>query len=444
LLVKYETGREDVLVTRSAGDLGSLAWSPDGRLIAYVITGRDGKGSYYDNVEVVDVEARASSTVSRALWRRVNSLAWQGDGRGLFVTGRGAGSNAGEPNRVWYLPYPEGPPQKITKEQGDYLSVSLTADSHTMLAVRHDRLTVISLLNSNGSVAFQHSLRNFNVGHFAWAPDGRRIIYDAEAGGGYALREMSPEGGPGRQLTSGPDHEAAAAVSPDGRYIVYRSDHTPDPTPARPDDQGGASLKRMDAGGGNSVPLASVDSAFAIQVSRDSRWVYYTSADGAGAFSLWRVSIDGGVPEKLSDGSGEYHLSPDGSQFVAFERAPGPRAPNSPRHLITFPADGGPVNKYDAPPEMGDVMDWAPDGRAVDYVVTSGGESSVWRLPLSRGARPTRLTRLKGDGQVSGLAWSHNGRLLAVVRDASSTDLVLIKDVASPAPGGAMNRPANQ
>ncbi|HEX6186399.1 MAG TPA: hypothetical protein VFZ44_21085, partial [Pyrinomonadaceae bacterium] len=412
LLVADAEGRgERVLVTRRGG-IGSIAWSPDGRVIAYV----SGRGDY-ERVEAVGAGDGAGRWVSPARWRRVGALAWLSDGVGLVLAGQASDSPDGEAGQLWYVAYPEGSARKITNDPNNYVGVSLTADSRTALVVQDNRFSEVSLLqDGDDERARQLATSGGYIAGLAWTPDSR-LVYDSKAGGNYDIWVANAWGAGRRRLTSGPEHDLAGAVSPDGRFVVYRSDSGAQTT-----------LKRMDANGGDVRELVSgLTSAFPLHVSPDSRWVFYTSPDVSGEVCLWRVPAEGGAPEKLRQGSGEHRLSPDGKWFVALEPAPNPLMPNAPRRVVVFPAGGGAnMRSLDAPPGMAGVLDWSPDGHSVDYVATHGEAANVWRQPLS-GGRPKPLTRWTGGARVSWFAWSRDGHTLAVVRDISSTDLIHIK-----------------
>ena len=70
-------------------------------------------------------------------------------------------------------------------------------------------------------------------------------------------------------------------------------------------------------------------------------------------------------------------------------------------------------------------MRWTFDGRAVTYVEDRGGVSNIWAQPLDGGTRE-KLTDFPSD-QILAFDWSHDGRRLAVVRGAQTSDVVLFQ-----------------
>ena len=69
---------------------------------------------------------------------------------------------------------------------------------------------------------------------------------------------------------------------------------------------------------------------------------------------------------------------------------------------------------------------WAPDGQALDYALTRGGASNIWRQALAGGA-PKQITNFKSD-RIFFFAWSRDGKQLALERGNTPSDVVLISN----------------
>ncbi|PYV61361.1 MAG: hypothetical protein DMG97_43380 [Acidobacteria bacterium] len=92
-----------------------------------------------------------------------------------------------------------------------------------------------------------------------------------------------------------------------------------------------------------------------------------------------------------------------------------------------MPFEGGePIKVFDALTPIGRLIRWAPDGRAVTYIVTSAGVSNIWSQPIDGGA-PKQLTNFKSD-QMFWFDWSRDGKQLAVSRGTVTSDVVLISN----------------
>ena len=86
---------------------------------------------------------------------------------------------------------------------------------------------------------------------------------------------------------------------------------------------------------------------------------------------------------------------------------------------------GGPVLYSFERPPGGGLSIWSPDGHAIDYWVTKGGVSDIWRQSL-QGGPPKQLTHFP-SGLINGFAWSTDGKSLAVARGTVIADIILLK-----------------
>src|SRR5262249_38047035 len=115
----------------------------------------------------------------------------------------------------------------------------------------------------------------------------------------------------------------------------------------------------------------------------DGKWVVFQRmASATQATSLWKVSIDGGEPKRVTDYFAlRPTISPDGKWIAAFYM-------DDPTWRIgLIPIEGGRIEKsFDLPPGMGDrIARWAPDGRALLLVGNYGDVGNIWRIPIEGG-----------------------------------------------------------
>ncbi len=155
----------------------------------------------------------------------------------------------------------------------------------------------------------------------AWAPDGRRIVFQSRRSGNLDLFVLDlAGGGEPRQLTSDPEPDYLAEWSPDGTAIVFTSwrkeagetERAPHLYLMKPD---GSEQRRL--------PIASLKTSAGASWSPDSRrLVFSRQVDGKGA-ELFIVDRDGRNEQRLTQDSaqdihsGSPSFSPDG-QWIAF------------------------------------------------------------------------------------------------------------------------------
>jgi Tol biopolymer transport system component len=151
--------------------------------------------------------------------------------------------------------------------------------------------------------------------------------------------------------------------------------------------------------------------------------VLYTRANDTTA---WQVPIQGGTPSQVvvpNTAGGALRISPDG-KLLAYRALPATMS--SPAVLTVVPFGGGsPLYRFDVPMGAFEVH-WAPDGQALDYALTRGGASNIWRQALA-GGPPKQITNFKSD-RIFFFAWSRDGKQLALERGNTPSDVVLISN----------------
>jgi serine/threonine protein kinase/Tol biopolymer transport system component len=392
----------------------NIAWSPDGKLIACVVSGTD-KDGYYTNVEGISVADGSSRPISAARWRVIGSIEWLPDGSGLLLTGRDRASLPSTPEQIWFVPSEGGEARRVTNDTNYYTVVSITADARTLLAGLHSETGQIWIAPGGDSAHARQitsATRDKPVG-LSWTPDGR-IVYDSEASGNMDVWAMNADGTAPRQLTFDPLSDLFPAATTNGRYVIFLTNRAV-----------GWSVWRMNADGSDARELVPNVNQEPPLSSPDSRWVFYKNNDETGKLVVWKVSIDGGEPARVLDKDlWSPAVSPDGKWLAGFYAEP---ESNAPLKLVVASLEGAaPARTLDVPKETDGPVVWSPDGQALDYVITTAGVENVWRQPLA-GGKPTQLTKWAGD-EVSNLAWSHDGKQLAVVRTAKSTDILLMQN----------------
>jgi len=199
-----------------------------------------------------------------------------------------------------------------------------------------------------------------------WTQDGK-IVYSSYASGTQELWVAEPDGSNQKQLTfeSGQTNYGVS-VSPDGRYIVFDSTKSGNPSPWRVNSDGSYPLQLANGKGG-----------FSPFFSADGQWVFYETYASDGKLIKWKAPIDAGEPEEVV---GQYWdilgVSHDGKLMAYWEHA---EKPGGKRIGIVSSEGGSPVKIFDLPPTatMLRRMQWAADGRAIDYIDTRQDVSNI-------------------------------------------------------------------
>jgi Tol biopolymer transport system component len=158
--------------------------------------------------------------------------------------------------------------------------------------------------------------------------------------------------------------------------------------------------------------------------------VIYAALEGAKP-TLWKVSMDGGAPVRLSDHVGTVpSISPDG-KLLAYLFPDSADAFAPPNKIAVMPlADGTPqltTFSVQASGTVSTVAQFSTDGKSIIYSVNANNLSNLWSQPLD-GSAPRQITDFK-DSLLTGFAWSRDGKQLACTRGILMRDAVLISDI---------------
>ncbi|MEP6570456.1 MAG: hypothetical protein ABJC10_11845, partial [Acidobacteriota bacterium] len=421
VIANLDGSGERVLTTRQDTQWFSQngpAWSPNGKtIVCSAGEAREGDNSF--RLLGVDVASGAVKEISSQGWLQAARVAWVPDESAVLVLAATEGSRM----QLWRVSYPDGAASQITNDLNSRgkTSLGVTADGHTIVTTSNDRVSQIWTVPSGGNLSGAKQITSGagRDGFYGldWTPDGR-IVFSSQDGGQSDVWIMNADGSNRKRITSDDPSDLAPAVSPDGRYLVFESYRPKHNTPV---------IWRMDLDGGNLKQLTSIEDQ-APQFSPDGQGVVYMSwAPGVQGTSMWQVSIDGGVPVRLTDYYAQFpSFSPDGN-WIAFLYYDDQVTPKRWRNAI-IPASGGvkPVKLFDRPNIDYQFARWTRNGRYLSYIGPPGYPGNVWLQPVA-GGEPKKLTDFKSD-IIYQIAWSRDGKTLALARGAETTDVVLMKD----------------
>jgi len=407
VLANINGGDEKVLLTERnpqgftfAGRYYAPAWSPDGQTITASVASQGGRCSVVA-VSVADGKTRELYSTNDLIGR----MQWLPDGSGLVMVIAQPGTSLR--GQLWYLPYPVGEIRRLTNDLTNYdpCCLDITRDASTIATVQDNLVSNLWLLPEGSSAKARQVTSSDAVMNATWLGNDKAVIQNAKND----LVLIDP-GGRGQQLLTPDEHDNAFPSScGDGRHIVFNI------------LRGGHSIWRIDADGSNLTRLTNAGGEIFPDCSPDGKWLVYQTL--AGIATPWRISIDGGAPAQLTkEVCFAPKISPDG-KLVACTRL----LANPPRNIaaVVNAETGQTVASIDLPPDVFDHR-WAPDGRALDLLLTRQGISNLWRYPLSV-APGKQLTHFTSD-RMFGFAWSHDGKQLVTTRGNISTDVILISN----------------
>jgi Tol biopolymer transport system component len=84
------------------------------------------------------------------------------------------------------------------------------------------------------------------------------------------------------------------------------------------------------------------------------------------------------------------------------------------------------LHRFARPAEPSFIFQWAPDGKAIDYIQTKGGVTNIWQQPLT-GSPPRQLTHFTSD-EITDFDLSPDGKQLLLSRGHSSRNVFLLSN----------------
>jgi eukaryotic-like serine/threonine-protein kinase len=423
IVAKLNGSEERKLLTRQRPEMLSLegpSWSPDGRLIACA-SGKFAYGESSMQALAISVEDGSSTPIGSQTWTFIGQVGWLGDGGGVAIRAwqRTWGVYG---DQIWLLTFPKGEARRLTNDLSSYEGVSVSTNSTApamLVTERTDRVSRIWVFPGTGgfdparATQIESGFGDTDSQYFGldWTPEGR-LVYGSHASGNVDIWLTSVDGKQQKQLTRDAMTDRNPVVTPDGRYIVFVSERA-----------GGSHIWRMDADGGGLKQLTRGRGDSYPSLSPDGRWVVYTSSS-SGEPAIWKVPIEGGEPSQLSsDVAARPVVSPDGKWIACFYQDKKDAA----LKIAILPFSGGPPTIIE---EMAQadwyILQWSPDSRAINYIITRQGVSNIWSKPID-GRQASQLTNFTTD-RIFRFAWSRDGKFLACERGMIINDAVLIID----------------
>ena len=388
-------------------------WSPTGRTIAFTSVA---PRTASVKIQEIDLAAGTERPLSARPWPYARQLQWLPDGKGLVFTALEA---AGAPYSLWYLNYASGKAKKVNSDLDDFgNTISVAADSRRIAIVQDKLISSLWLAPSDDPAsARQIAYDTSRFSQASLAPDGS-IFLEKQEGGRRSIWVIQPDGSAQKQLTVG-GNNYDATVCPAGPYVVYTCEQ-----------RGFKGVCRMNQdGSGHRQLLPSTLVEIAARCSPDGRDLIYSTSSTGKWTTLWKMPIDGGAAQQLTDKlCSRPAISPDGRRVVCFYTET-PSAQAEPDKIAILPISGGaPVKLFPLPAtaySQGPLR-WTPDGSAIAYIDNRGGVSNIWIQRLHGEA--SQLTNFRGD-RIFSFEWSPDGRQIAFSRGTRSHDVFLIRDL---------------
>jgi len=426
---------------------GSLAWSPDGKVLAMKAPGSKGldfltpadgairhvttlppsemlddtpvfspDGTqlafirwHATDVDDVYVQAVAGGPPRRLTFDnvKVHGLAWEPDGRHLVFS-----SNRGGPFGLWRAGIDGGSPEPVPSAGHQAYSMDMSRDGRRLVYQEWDGQVDLFTLDTAvpGALPQQVTFTTRSDWSPAVSVDGRRIAFVSDRTGSNEIWVADFDGGNGLKLTAfGGPYLGDPTWSPDGRELVFDA----------PAVDGNFDLYTVDAGGGAPRRLTTdtAEDRFP-HFSPDGSWIYFSSRR-SGAWEIWRMPAAGGGAEQVTFKGGYYsQLARDGRVYFTRIDRPG----------IWRAMPGGDPELVVPDLEPADANEWYPGPGRLWYVQHDArGRSYLASHGYSPGPPGQRFAPIALLNYRSGISLAPDGRLLFAGVVRSESDLWLLQ-----------------
>jgi serine/threonine protein kinase/Tol biopolymer transport system component len=402
LIASADGSGERVLAHRRGfrpGD-ATVTWSPDGQNLA-IVTGEPRGSANRWVLQTVSVQTGEVKDL-HAFSLPAYAAAWLPDGRGVLVVATDAESGRGQ---IWFVSYPKGELSRFTNDLVDYdlCCLDITRDGNSLIALQASSQSDVWVSNAEGSNPRQVTSGESQGQALDWI-DGRIVAGDSR---GHWMA-MNPDGSNRTRLFGDREPRVQVSACLDAKYIAYAKLHN-----------GILELWRSEPDGSNAMQLVDRPIDGDVVCTPDSKSVIY-GADSA----LWRVSINGGTPEKTNFSHMDFALSPDGKLFLTGMETL-EAGTFSAKLLVKTVGSGETVRTFDVPFGMR-APRFTPDGKAIAYLLTRDRATNLWEQPLS-GGKPFPVTKFTSDDMFD-YAWSRDGKQLAFSRGQRKTDAIMMSN----------------
>jgi Tol biopolymer transport system component len=358
--------------TTFSGAVDQPAFSPDGNQIAFTWDGGDG-----ENLDIY-VKLIGAGTPLRLTTDPAEDISpvWSPDGRYLAFLRRSATENS-----IFIVPALGGTERKLGKTEP--------------------------------------SRQGWSQTRLSWAPDGKSLAVADQASpeDRFSIFLLSVEDGGKQRLTSSPPTSAdhSPAFSPDGKSVAFIRSSALTSEDIYLISTHGEKLQRVTVDERQILSLA---------WTADGREIIFSSNRGGG-YSLWRVAVPGGTPERVAaTGQNAYSpaISRQGNRLVynvsfldsniwRLDNSNADRQKSATRLISSTLQDHSPQI--------------SPDGKRIVFVSDRSGNAEIW-ICESDGSHPVQLTFF--DGTVAGTPrWSPDGQQIVFdSRPAGNADIYVV------------------
>ena len=405
-------GSDNQVVYATREEIGPPAWSPRDDRIAWIST--IGPAKYALQIfEIASKKLTKAVTSPDISFAGLSSVAWTPDGRHLLASYVRPHTDHAQ---IGIVNLPSGDFHPVTNDVSSYSELALSADGRTLATVLTNIDSSVAWYKPDGGVPLSTTPLRITPYRIAWANEDRLLFAIPHVDIGWIDRATGDvhtfdlgEAEPGDDIAACGDGQILFSGFPRAATAQW--------------------VFRMDGDGENILQLAPGGIAPAPGCSADRREVlYFVEENEMSRASLWSVPLSGGTPRQIlpPEATEYYAISADG-RLAAWTILDPPKARwnifdlASGRAVAQIPLDTSDMGSDEASP-----VRFSPDNRAAVYSVLRNGGRTLLYQPLDGSASHSLFD--PAQEVIPDFGWSPSGKQLALVRQKSSSDVVLIQD----------------
>jgi serine/threonine protein kinase/Tol biopolymer transport system component len=414
--IANKDGSNNQVVYSTLEYAGPPVWSPNGSQIAWIGT----VGTLNYALQIFNLDAKKLTTIAAPAGMSFSgpsisytNVVWMPDGRDLLTFYLRPHSDHAQ---IGMVTLPSGGFHPVTNDVSAYSQLALSADGRTLATVLSNLDSNVSWYKPEGGKPLSITPLRISPATAAWADEDRLLfnvphidIGQIDRATGDVHTFDTGDIAPGDYISACPDGHVLFTGFPRGASAQW--------------------IFRMDADGGNIVPLTVSGNAPTPECSSDSRKVsYFVEANQMSMASVWATPLGGGSSRQILPQTGvqPFAVSSDG-KLAGLTVLNGPKAA-----WKIFDMSFGrmvseiPLDTSDLGGESSSSIRFSPDNRAVVYSVFRNAGRTLLYQPLDGSASHVLIDPTPES--IPDFGWSPSGKQLAVLHLKVSSDVVLIKD----------------
>jgi serine/threonine protein kinase len=400
----------------------AVAWTPDGKEIAYRIYNSDKARSGVGLLSIGNANANIHPfAIFKDIW--ISDFKWLPEGNKLLGLYSQIGPDYFQRTQIGLI-FGGGHLIPLTRDTNNYETLTLSGDGKTIATVQSKTLQniyVTHMASGRAGKATAVLPQGQAVNSFDWTPDGNLLFSDftrllSTGIGQSVLRRIlaDPRGAPVEVSGCGTHYLVFAWAFHGGSNTV--------------------NIWRTNLDGSNRVKVTEGKNDRSPVCSPDEKWIYYWNMDQQ---QLWRAPLAGGTPALQPSSSlprtlpagPSLTVSPDGKMLAyVVATTPTPDEPHPQYKIALLDASGTAAARTIAANERiwNGGLSFTPDGKSITYPIRESGVDNLWTQPIG-GLGGRQITSFTSE-QIIDFHFSPDGHRLGILRGHVESDVVLLRE----------------